>query len=124
MPQWIRAPALLVLLTTACHDPTGTDGQVQARLLPTGIRVTNGTAAVLYYAAFEREIMALIDWIPCTDPDSCPRIRVNETITIPFSQVTGWELDSREAILYWWHLVPAGTDGYRADGITWTVVSP
>lgn len=102
-------------------EPTGP--HVDARLTTAGLLASNHTAADIYFTAFEREIVALIEWVPCSDPATCrPRLTPAADTTIPYASIYGWGPASREVVCYWWHSVPNGAGGYRPDSIRGLVV--
>jgi len=48
--------------------------------------------------------------IPCADPARCAPVPPGEVVIVPYSAITGYTKDAREAIVYSWHLEP-GADG-------------
>ncbi len=109
----------------ACSAPSEPAGpHVDARLSSAGLVASNRTPSDVYFTAFEREIVALIEWAPCGEPASCrPRLAPGADTTIPYQSIYGWGPASREAVVYWWHLVPTGADAYRPDSIRAIVVA-
>ena len=108
---------------SGCHSILGPDGTVEARLEEGGIRVSNKTDRAIYWTAFDRDALALLLWAPCTDPSTCPRIGSGRTVLIPFDEVGVWGPASREAVFYWWYLVPDDDGGYEPDEIRSIVVA-
>ena len=122
------APAVLLLALTlagasGCNSILGPGGSVTATLGEDGILVSNGTDRPIYWAAFDRDALALLLWAPCTEPATCPRIGSGRTVLISFDAVGVWGPTSREAVFYWWHLVRDGEGGYEPDEIRSIVLS-
>ena len=89
-----------------------------------------GTAAV-FYIVLEQEDAAVIDWMACVDPDTCPRVDPGMSLAIAYPDIIGYDPRDERALLYWWHLVeneepPEGSEvppaPYRPDGIRTIVV--
>src|SRR6266436_5779877 len=70
------------------------------------LRIVNTSDAPIYYFLVERQSAALIDWAPCTNPSACSSVAAHGDAQVPFSQIAGYEPGEREAIFYWWHLLP------------------
>jgi len=82
------------------------------------LRITNSSAAPIYYFAVERQSAASVDWGPCTNPSTCASVvAAHAVVQVPFSQIVGYEPGEREAILYWWHLIPSPGSGFQVDSI-------
>ena len=117
----ISAVLLLLALTgcaSGCESIVSIGGSVDARFEADGIVARNGTSRTIYYAAFDREALALLLWAPCTDPATCARIGSGQAALIPFDEVGVWRPEeSREAVFFWWHLVADSEGGYEPDEI-------
>ena len=105
--------AVVAYGSPACSASKPTDGPtaVTAAATAEGIRFTNRTDRPIYYTAFEREYAARVMFAPCTDPALCPSIAPRGEAVIPFAMIGGYEPGKREAMVYWWHLAPANTEG-------------
>jgi hypothetical protein len=109
---------LVAVLLAACDSPVG-PLLVTAR--PPSLRLNNRSDSPLYYFIVERESSALVDWIVCALP-SCPGVEPHSEKSIPYSQIVGYRDGEREAIVYWWRIVPVPSGGFRADSIRATIV--
>lgn len=69
------------------------------------LRLQNTSARPIYYLVMERDLAALANWAPCTDPAACPRVDPDGKVRVDYSQITGYEPGAQEAIVFWWHLV-------------------
>jgi hypothetical protein len=101
----LAAVMLAVLSIPSCDDPAGVIQdrvEVVARLDALSIR--NGRDATIYYFAIDRELAAVVDWIPCTDPETCPLIRPGDVEVVRYDDMPG-QARSGEVVLFWWHLV-------------------
>jgi hypothetical protein len=38
-------------------------------------------------------------------------------MTLPYAAIAGYTVSARQAIVFWWHLTPAGSRGFRPDSI-------
>lgn len=108
--------AILVGLA-ACDTGTGPADDVTASLETGGLVITNRTAGTIYYAATSPRSLALI--AIGTDPEETPHLAAGATVTMPYADIVGWEGDSEadRVVLYYWRLVPAGGDGWRAEDV-------
>ena len=112
--MWKRS-LVSIALFASCADPTAVEVEgVRAWFSEEGLRVHNTRDASVYFFAGDRVDMSLIDWIPCSHP-GCPGAEAGSTVTIPYSEIAGWDSSSREALLYWWNLRPHPADGWEAD---------
>lgn len=116
--------ALVGLAATACSSAFEVEDEgLRVRAEDGAVSLRNGTGAAVFYFLVERNTAAVIDWIPCLDPETCARVDDGETLRIAHEEITGWEEGESEAILYWWHLVereppiPPGEAAYRWDEI-------
>ena len=92
------------------------EGGVQAALTADGIRITNGTEQPVAYAVWARGFLGL--FAPCTDTGpECPRLAPAASVVVPVSAVVGMWPGEREAVVRWWHVVPDGSGGRRADEV-------
>ena len=115
LPQLVSILALNAVAACAGHavaaTEPATDGtELRAATSSSGVRVANATDRTIYYTVFEREFAAVASLAPCTEPARCPSVAPAGEVTVPFSAIAGYTKDAREAIVYWWHLVP-GADG-------------
>ena len=100
--------ALFALWTTACASPTVVGGSLSAQATPAALLLHNGGAEPIYYFVVGRTLAALIDWTPCRNPSTCPRVDPGETERIPWRDVPPHERGEEEVLVYCWRLVPAG----------------
>jgi hypothetical protein len=109
------APVLVLL---ACANPAGpSGGGLAVRAVPPALELVNRSAAPVYYFAIERGAAAFTDWAPCTDPSRCAAIATGRTASVPYGEITGYAPGAREAIVYWWHLVPGAQATSRPDSV-------
>ena len=120
-------PALVSIalcLALACGTPTApVGGQLTVRAAAPMLELTNHSPAAIYTFSIERGAAAYTDWAPCTDPANCAAIGIGESATLPYSQIAAYTSAAREAIVYWWHLVPGGPTGFMPDTIRAVVVT-
>lgn len=118
-----RSSALLALLfvTDACSSGTAPVdvGGVQVRVASGELVIHNGTASPVFSIAMGREIAALIDWIPCADPDRCNPLAAGAVRHVPLATINGGA--ERELLFYWWHGV-ATPNGWGPDSIRSAIV--
>lgn len=117
------ALALLTLTLTpaACRRDLATTAevaasQVQVRRMDDGIRLTNRSERPIAFAVWNTGWLAA--FAPCTDTGpECPRLAPGASVVIPRSQIGGSTPDMQEVIVRWWHVVPDGAGGYRAEAV-------
>jgi hypothetical protein len=113
-----------IAMLLACGNPTGTGSNgLLVRAAPPVLNLTNQTSAPVYSYVIDREAAAYTDWAPCTNPSTCAAIKAGATGSLAYAQITGYSSTSTEAIIYWWHLVPDGTNGFRPDTVRAVVTS-
>jgi hypothetical protein len=92
------------------------DGGVEAARVAEGIRITNGTDQPIAYAVWARGFLGL--FAPCTDTGpECPRLAPGASVVVPVAAIVGIWPGEREALVRWWHVVPDGSGGRRADEV-------
>ena len=124
MRRFIVGTAILIF-SAACGEPTGVTGEaVQASVTEAGVRVINPGEEPIYYFAVDASVAARISWVPCTDPEECPRIEPGSVRIIPFEEVGFWDETSVNAIVYWWHLGPRFRGGFGPDSIRGVLAEP
>src|ERR1700741_2380184 len=111
-------------LGLACDSvPTPLDGTLTVRAAPPMLELTNHSSAAIYTFPIERGAAAYTDWAPCTDPTSCAAVGVGQSAALPYSQIAAYTTAAREAIVFWWHLIPGGPTGFQPDSIRAVVVT-
>lgn len=87
-----------------------------------GLRLRNDGDQPIAYAVTERGFLGLLG--PCLDPGpACVRLAPGASVVVPYAEIGGYFPGATEAIVYWWHVVPDGAGGYRADEIRSVVVT-
>ena len=117
-----RKILFLLLVTslplTSCGDALGPrDRGVFAKLDSDGLVVTNRTASGINYFTVERGMAARINWAAGCVNSKDLAISPNQTVTIPYSELYGWDAASKEALFYWWRCVPSIEGEYVPDEI-------
>jgi len=116
--------ALILIAVVACTQATGPgDGAVSVRAIGHEVQLTNHSTEQLFSFVIDRQAAAYTDWGPCGDPTRCGGIAPGAVRGVPYSSIVGYTLTSREAIVYWWRMVPDGATGFRADSVRGIVVS-
>jgi hypothetical protein len=79
---------------------------VSIRLESRQLVLTNNTSEPILYEAFAQEILALIEWAPCDNPDECPEkvVSPGETVRIGLRTVTN--RDTKTLVVFWWNVTP------------------
>lgn len=103
----------LILGLPACHL-TGAETQVEVVNDPPDIAITNHGHRTIYYFAIDQNSLAFVLWGPCTDPDTCDRVRPGERVEIPHQSFSP---DAEVIAVHWWHLVPRQGGGFQPDSI-------
>lgn len=121
MRRFVTGTALFI--TVACGSPTSLiEGRLAVQATPPVLRLTNQSRAFVYSFATERGAAARINWDPCTDPARCAGLAPGATTALPYTQIASYTPAAREAIVYWWHLIPATGAGFHPDSIRAVVV--
>ena len=116
--------SIALCLVLACGSPLGpTGGQLTVRAAHPVLELINHSPAAIYTFPIERSAAAYTDWAPCTNPTSCAGIGVGQSATLPYGQIAAYTTAAREAIVYWWHLIPGGPTGFQPDTIRAVVVT-
>ncbi|HEU4557990.1 MAG TPA: hypothetical protein VFS20_09080 [Longimicrobium sp.] len=121
----LRLLASLVALVSfaACDSPTfRLEGPLAIEVGSGRVQLHNRTDATVYFNVVEREYTALADWIPCSNPAACDGIAPGERQSIAYDDIMGYEAGAKEAVVYWWSLVPAPGGGYSPDNIRSEVI--
>lgn len=82
------------------------------------IRLENQNSRTIYYLIMTADMAARALWAPCTSPEEpCARLEPNASVEVPYSQIAGYERGSREAIVFWWHLLEREGGGWTVDEV-------
>jgi hypothetical protein len=87
------------------------------RAAPPVLNLSNVSPATIYTFPIEAGLAMRANWAPCSDPAHCNGIKPGATTELPYAQIAGYEAGATHAIVYWWHLVPDGSAGFRPDSI-------
>ena len=115
-------PLLALLFATAACDSTTAPvnvAGVEARVANGELVIHNATPNPVFTMAVGREAAALVDWIPCADPDRCDPLAAGAVRKVPLSQIIGGT--EPELIFTWWHGV-ATPNGWKPDSIRSAIV--
>jgi hypothetical protein len=114
----MRILAVLIVMVCGCADPAwyGGEGGVQAKVGRAGVELQNERARAIYYHAADRETAARIMWRPCDEPARCDAVAAGARVLVPGTAIIGWRT-SPEVIVYWWHLDPSSSGGFRVDSV-------
>ena len=99
----------------AMTEPATESTEVRATTSASGVRVSNATDRTIYYTVFEKDLATRASLAPCTDPVRCPSVAPAREVTVPYSAIAGYTKGAREAVVYWWHLVPGADGRYSVD---------
>ena len=116
MKATLGGTVLLVIL--GCTDPTGPiPGSLWVQAIPPALQLTNQSPAPVYSFVIESQTAALVNWAPCADPSRCSGLAPGGSLHLPYTDIAGYTPGARQAIVYWWHLVPSDGPGFRTDSI-------
>jgi len=108
---------LLALTIGACNGGPAAIGTPRVRVskVSDGIRVENLTDTGMGYFLVDQDVLALIDWIPCTTttPD-CLRLPAHNAVTIPFTSIVNYSSSTKSVAVYTWSVVDNGNGGMIA----------
>lgn len=93
------------------------DGFRVERAVPASLVLINNSQQRVYYFVADRDALALIDWVPCIDPQQCVGIDPGDQARVAYPAIAGYQPGSGSAVVYWWLLVPNGSGGHRPDRI-------
>jgi hypothetical protein len=112
-----------VVLAGACNDSTAPtrDGPLVVTVRPGRLVVQNVGSELLYTFALTRDATAVVDWIPCSDPARCDGIAPGARREVPYSEIYDYTRETREIVVYGWHLVPNG-NGFAVDRMRFVIV--
>lgn len=106
--------------TTNANTPTPMENEpVTIQLIEDEIVLTNNTSTLIYYEAFQQEILAVIEWAPCTDPVTCleKRVEPGQAEHIGLESIVG--VNTEVVTIFWWHLAKNPDDkGYHTTDLT------
>jgi hypothetical protein len=111
------------VLVAGCGDGplTVLDVPITASAEGGALQLRNGSLVPVNYLAVDRNALALFDWAPCLGP-ACPAIPPHGSVSVPYDSIAEYSSATTEVVVYWWHSVPDGHGGYRADGMQFVVV--
>ena len=108
---------LVCTLAFACSSTTAPiEGGLAVKAAPPNLQLSNQSPAPVYVFAIEAGLAPLANWAPCTDPARCRSIRGGGTAEFAYTDIAGYSATARQAIVYWWHLVPRD-GGFAPDSI-------
>jgi hypothetical protein len=70
-----------------------------------------------------RASLAAANWAFCSDPTRCTALNPGVSTSLPYAQIGGYTQGAHEAVVFWWHLIPATASGFRPDSIRAVVVA-
>jgi hypothetical protein len=99
----IAMAAALATVLASCNDPAVFESNgVHVTKDAQGLNVSNTTDKSLGVAAFDEDILPLIEWIKCANTTpACLRLVPGGTLRIPFSQIVGSDRSGRIVVYAW-----------------------
>jgi len=111
-------------IAVACSNSVGlTVERLAVQAAPPVLLLTNQSPAPVYYLAMNRASLAAANWAFCSDPTRCTGLNPGVSTSLPYAQIGGYTQGAREAVVFWWHLIPATGTGFRPDSIRAVVVA-
>ena len=105
------------LLPLACDDVTSAElDDVEVHILDDGVRIENGRDHTIYHFMADQVELALLDWVPCRDPETCAGVEPGGSVVVPDEHVIGWH-ESDVLVVYWWELHRQPGGEYEVDRI-------
>jgi hypothetical protein len=122
MRRLLAFVAVLVSLAGCGTATFSLGGPLAIRAGAGDLQLENRTSAPVYTFVIERETAAVANWAPCTNPATCEAIAPGQQRRIAYDDIPGYEPGDDEAIVYWWHLIPAPGGGFATDSMRSEVV--
>ncbi len=113
----------VLVLALACSNPAGPQGGslTVTRAAPS-LELTNGSQAPVYYFAIESGARAYTEWVPCVNSTYCPPLATGDRISLAYSQIVGYFPGAKQAVVFWWHVVPGPADTPQPDSVRAIIV--
>ncbi|MHB1223471.1 MAG: hypothetical protein ACYC2G_05410 [Gemmatimonadaceae bacterium] len=108
-------------VTSPAVNETATDTVLASRV-DGGVRLTNEGTRPVAYAVWNPDWLALFGPCASTGPD-CPRLAPGASVFVPDAAIDGLTDGSARAVVRWWHVIPDGAGGFRADVVHETFVT-
>lgn len=116
----VLATLCLSVLLAGCSEapgPLDPSAPLNVSVASRSLRLENQGSRTIYYLILESDLAARALWAPCTRPDEpCARLEPYAAVQVPYSDISGYEPGSREAIVYWYHLLERD-GGWEVDEI-------
>jgi hypothetical protein len=108
----------LGIALASCSDPVGVESDIlAAEIAGDNLELRNAGEAPVFYFALDRETLAVVDWVICTDPNDCQSVPARSAKLIPVEQVHPSDGDA-DILVYHWRLVSGDSPtGYVADSL-------
>lgn len=122
----VRASASLVLsavvFAAACRDPMAPN-QVTVVIVPSArtIVVANRTSTPVFVMVIGRNLMTVVDYMMCADPDRCNPIAPGASRKYDYPGPFGGTAE-KEAVVSWWHSTRGSDGNYRVVDVGRKVV--
>ena len=122
-PTRQQATILLIVALIGCGSPTAPDSEIlRAQAIPPALSLQNLVQAPVYTFIADRDILALLNWAPCTNPEQCSGLGPGERRSIPFTEILGYVPHTTAVVVYHWRLLPKGGGGFEVDSVRALVV--
>lgn len=88
------------VLLLACSNPFNrNDGKVVVELDEPELKISNKTDIDIYYAVFDPDVAAVIDWVPVSTSEN--RIKPNSNVVIITSDIEQHDVGDKILVFYW-----------------------
>lgn len=90
------------------------EGPVSVVLTSDALTITNNSPEVVYYYVFPVDLIGLIDWFPCENPEQCDgynSIEAGKDVRM------GIQKNAADLIVYWWQLIHYPDGATSADSV-------
>jgi hypothetical protein len=122
MSRSLSLLAAVALAACSGSSPAAPAVPLEVRAVPPHLVLTSRDSAPIYFVVFERQLATTVRWRPCPEPGECRRVEPRGEHRLPLDSIPGYTPGATEALLYWWHLVPAQAGGFAFDSVRSLVV--
>lgn len=109
--------AFLLVASCGLFTEPQTEPELTVSATPPELRLVNSGTKPVYYFVVESGLAIRMNWAPCTDPKSCPRVPPKGEVAVPYSSISGYSPEAKSALVYWWYLVPTREGAFAPDSI-------
>ena len=115
--------AVWLIAIGACSSATEPHStQLRASSDGSAVTLENPNDWAIYYVIVNPNLLAVMDWAPCTDAATCPHVTAHGSFRVAYADIGGYQSGETTATIYQWRVRRRLTGEYETTDLQQSTV--